>query len=101
MFSKKLIVLALFVLPTFSAPSPLVNVKRVKEPIPGRYLVTLKDGVDRKAHLSARSATHEWDIVNGFAGNFSTAELQDLRSSPDVASIEEDGLFYSQATLTQ
>lgn len=109
MFSKNLVILALCVLSAFSAPSPLVKVQKAEEPIAGRYIVTLKDGASREANVNAlsrkfngaSSITHEWDIINGFAGTFSAAELEDLRSNPDVASIEEDGLVHTQAVVTQ
>ena len=101
MFSKNVAILALCTLPAFSAPSPLIKVRRAEEPVAGRYIVTLKDGVNREAHVRARSTTHEWDIINGFAGTFSEAEVEDLRSNPDVAFIEEDGLVRTQAIVTQ
>lgn len=102
MFAKNLVVLALCVLSALSAPSPLINVQKAKEPIGGRYIVTLKEGADRKTNIgSVSSVTHEWDIINGFAGSFSADELETLRSNPDVLSIEEDGIVYTQATVTQ
>lgn len=109
MFSKNLVILALYVLPAFSVPSPLVKVRKAEEPIAGRYIVTLKDGASREANVNAlsrkingaSSITHEWDIINGFAGTFSAAELEALRSNPDVASIEEEGLVHTQTVATQ
>ena len=107
MFSENLVILALCVLPALSAPSPLIQVHKAKEPVAGRYIVTLKEGANRKAHLNAFSRdikgtiTHEWDIINGFAATFSAPQLEDLRSNPDVVSIEEDGLIHAQATVTQ
>ena len=109
MFSRDLVILALCILSAFSAPSPLLEVQKVKEPIAGRYIVTLKDGAYREASVDAlsqtlndaSSITHEWDIINGFAGTFSEAELEALKSNPDVASIEEDGLVHTQAVVTQ
>ena len=107
MFSKSLVILALCVLPAFSAPSPLIQVDKAKERVAGRYIVILKDGANRKAHLDAFSRdnkgtiTHEWDIINGFAATFSALQLEDLRFNPDVVSIEEDGLVHTQATVTQ
>ena len=109
MFSKNLVILALCILPAFSAPSPLVPVQKAKEPIAGRYIVTLKDGASREANVNALSGgingassiTHEWTIINGFAGTFSSAELENLRSNPDVASIEEDGVVRTQDDVTQ
>lgn len=104
MFSKTLAILALCVLPAFTAPPPLVEVQKAKEPIDGRYIITLKEGADRKIHInsfSRQAITHEWDIVNGFAGTFYSSEIETLRSHPDVVSIEEDGLVHTQSTITQ
>ncbi|KAF9644023.1 serine proteinase [Thelephora ganbajun] len=109
MFSKNLVILALCVLPTFSAPSPLIKVHKAREPVAGRYIVTLKEGTDRQAHINSFSAkadgsssiTHQWDIINGFAGTFSPDEVEALRSRPDVLSIEEDGVVHTQDTATQ
>jgi len=109
MFSKNLSILALCVLPAFSAPSPLVNVQKANEPITGRYIVTLKGGASRETNINALSRkvndtlsiTHEWDIINGFAGSFSAAHIEALRSNPDVASIEEDGIIHTQTVVTQ
>jgi len=109
MFHKNLVILTLCVLPAFSAPSPLVKVHNAREPVAGRYIVTLKDGADHQANVDSlsrkidggSSITHEWDIINGFAGYFSEAEIEDLRSNPDVLSIEEDGIAHIQATVTQ
>jgi len=109
MFSKQLIAVILWVIPALAAPSPLVLVKRNQDPIPGRYIVTLKDGVDRAVSVSSLAnkisrrsmITHEWDIINGFAGNFTDADLESLRTHPNVASIEEDGHVYTQSVTTQ
>lgn len=109
MFTKNLFILTLCILPGFSTPSPLVKVQKVKEPVAGRYIVTLKDGVDREASVSTLSGrisgissiTNEWDIINGFAGTFTATELENLRSDPNVAFIEEDGYVHTQAAVTE
>ena len=106
MFSKQLITVILWVLPALAALSPPVLVRRNQNPVPGRYIVTLKDDVDDVVgassfanKISRRSTiTHEWDIINGFAGNFTDADLEFLRTHPNVASIEEDGYFRAQST---
>ena len=98
-----LFIIALCVLPIFSVHSRL-TIRKAKERIIGRHIVMLKDGVSREAHVKASFhktdntswITHEWDIVNGFAGYFSAEDLENLRSHPDVASIEEDG-YVAQA----
>jgi len=108
MFSRQFVV-ALCVLPALAAPSPLVSVKKSKNPILGHYIVTLKSDVDRLAGVlsltskvdSQSKVTHEWDIINGFAGTFTDTDLESLRSDPNVVSIEEDGYAYTQTVVTQ
>jgi cerevisin len=109
MFSKQFVALVLCVLPTLAAPSPLVPIKKTKNPISGRYIVTFKNDVGRVAGVSSITSkvsskcnvTHEWDIINGFAGTFADGDLELLRSNPNVASIEEDGYVHTQAVVTQ
>jgi len=109
MFSKQLIPVVLCVLPAFAASSSPVPVRKNKNPILGKYIVTFKDGVDHAigvssltSSISSNSAiTHEWAIINGLAGTFTDADLESLKSSPDIASIEEDGYVYIQAAKNQ
>jgi len=109
MFSKQLVALVLCVLPVLAAPSPLVTVAKTKNPVPGRYIVTFKnnaahaDGVSSvTSGISSQSkVTHQWDIINGFAGTFTDADLEVVRSNPNVASIEEDAFTHTQAITTQ
>ena len=104
MFTNNLVILALCVLPAFSAPSPLVTVQKANEPVAGRHIVVLKEGANRQANtdpFDPSSITHEWDLINGFAGSFTETEVETLRSNPDVLSIEEDGVVHTQTTVTQ
>ena len=109
MLSKQLLPLVFCVLPVLTAPSPFTPVKRAGNPVAGRYIVTLKNDVDRTTGVSSVTSrisseskvTHEWDIINGFAGAFTDADLKVLRSNPNVASIEEDGIAHTQAVTTQ
>lgn len=108
MFSKQFVAVALCTLSALAVPSPLVPVKRANNGIPGRYIVTFKDGVGRfsgafiTSIISPQSkVTHEWDILNAFAGNLTDGDLELLRSNPNVASIEQDGYVYTQAIVTQ
>ena len=109
MFSKQFFALVLCVLPVLAAPSPLVPVKQTKDAIPGRYIVTFKNDVARVAGVSAVTSqissqskvTHQWDIINGFAGSFTAADLELLRANPNVATIEEDGYAHTQSVVTQ
>ncbi|KAF9649406.1 subtilisin-like protein [Thelephora ganbajun] len=50
---------------------------------------------------SQSNVTHQWGIINGFAGVFADADLELLRSNPNVASIEEDGYVHAQDVVTQ
>jgi hypothetical protein len=78
----------------------------IPKPTPfGHYIVTLKPGVSKAKHLEWLSAARlgpavdvtydKWnsDILNGFAARLDDIALQDLRSHPDVESIEEDAVF--------
>ena len=81
--------------------SSLITVSKAKEPIPGRYIVTLKADASLDAHVSSTKTkiestpsniTHEYNLINGYAGEFSAEDLEDLRAHPEIASIEEDGI---------
>ena len=109
MFSKQFFTVVLCALPALAAPSPLISVKKTENAIPGRYIVTFKDDVGSSASVSSVTSqisskskvTHEWGIINGFAGTFTDADLGLLKSNPDVASIEEDGYAHTQTVATQ
>ena len=110
MFSKQFFALATLLLPVLAAPSPLITVSKAGNPVTGSYIVTLKEGVSRSAHVSSvqrvidsitSKITHEYSIINGYAGKFSADELNELRSNSDVASIEEDAIFRAFDVVTQ
>jgi len=110
MFSKKFLVLAAFLLPVISVPSPLLAISRTANSIPDRFIITLKNGVSHSTHISSlqkkiasspSNITHEFDIINGYAGHFSPEDLEELRAHPDIASIEQDSIFHTSATVTQ
>jgi len=109
MFSKQLIPVFLCVLPALAAPSPLILVKRNVNPVLGSYLLSFREGVDHAFGVSSITnqissdsvITHEWNIFNGVAGNFSDADVEILRSLSVVASIEEDGYVHAQSITTQ
>lgn len=96
----------------YAAPArraELLEVAKYDGETSGRYIVTLKDGVEKTATLDsfsvhkrsgALNVTHEWEIINAFAGDFDDAALEDLRASPDVLSIEEDGVMSIFTTQT-
>ncbi|KAF9645176.1 serine protease [Thelephora ganbajun] len=89
--------------------SPLVSVEKTTDAIPGRYIVTFKDSVGHLDGVSSvtskiapqSNVTHQWGFINGLAGTFTDADLELLRSNPNVASIEEDGYVYTQDISTQ
>jgi len=79
----------------------LLTVSKAENPAPGRYIVTLKEDVSLAAHVSSTQAniastasniTHEFNLIDGYAGEFTDEDLNDLRSHPDIASIEQDSL---------
>lgn len=59
---------------------------------PNSFIVTLKPGVAKSAHLEKNrvisgALTHtDWDseVLHGFAGTFNTTQLEALRASDDV-----------------
>ena len=90
----------------------LITVSKAEEPVPGRYIVTLKEEVSLEFHISSTKTkiastssniTHEYNLINGYAGEFSAEDLEDLRAHPEIASIEEDGIaktcFVTQSVL--
>jgi len=110
MFSKHLFALTTLLLTVLAAPSPLLTVSKVANAVPGRYIITLKEGASRAAHISSvrnklastpSKITNEFNIINGYAGEFSADDLNELRADPDIAWIEEDGISHTSATKTQ
>ncbi|KAI8962589.1 alkaline proteinase [Daldinia sp. FL1419] len=94
-----------------AAPTPATQQK--KEIIPNKYIVTLKDGVtseDFKSHVNWARSVHarslnkrdtvgverEYQInkFNAYAGEFDAETLEQIKSHPDVAEIEEDQVYY-------
>lgn len=107
---KQFFTLFTLLLPAFAVPSPLLTVSKVANATPDRYIITLKDGVSRPAHLSSiqrkmtstsSKVTHEFDIINGYAGEFSSDDLNELRADPDIVSVEEDGTSHTFVTKTR
>ena len=109
MFAKQFVTLVLCVLPVLAAPSPLIPVTKTKDPVAGQYIVVFKDGVTHPTGISSVTSkissqskiTHEWTIINGFAGSFSDADLEVLRANPNVKSIDQGGRAYAQAVSSQ
>jgi len=68
----------------------------------GRLIVKLKPGAARTNVFALvgenATITHEWDLINGFAGYLDDDALNVLQAHPDVLSITEDGIVYTQIT---
>jgi len=88
----------------------LLTVSQVKNPVPGRYIVILKDSVSLAAHVSSIQAnlasttskiTHEFKFINAYAGEFTDGDLNDLRANPDIASIEQDSVGWLCHSIVQ
>ncbi|KAG6816027.1 hypothetical protein H0H87_009273 [Tephrocybe sp. NHM501043] len=95
---------ALAIIPAvFAAPSRMLAVEKYDGETTGNYIVRLKDGVARSSFLDAANftVTHQWDIINGFAGKLNDSEIDALRANSDVESIAEDGIMYPLAVTTQ
>lgn len=105
--------LALLAAPVLGSPVALKTVETFAgDKKAGSYIVTLGEGVSKSKHIQALikhlgaedAITHdEWDsrVLNGFAAKLSPTLLNFLRSHPEVAKIEEDGIFHTQAVTTQ
>jgi hypothetical protein len=112
MFYSQLIALALCTLHALAAPSPLLRISKAEKPLPGRYIVTLKQepGTSSTANsiktfsndvLSTSNVTHQWESMGAFAGELSDDDLETLRADSRVEAIEEDGIMETFATVTQ
>ena len=112
MFCFQLIALALCVLPALAAPSPLVRISKAGNPLPGRYIVTLKQDQGTSSTTNdvttfsstmspASNITHWWDSMGAFAGEFSEDDLETLRADSRVETIEEDGIMKALIDVTQ
>ncbi|KAF9535407.1 serine proteinase 2 [Crepidotus variabilis] len=99
--------LALITLATsaIAAVTPIRSIETYKGETTGRHIIQLKQGASKdsvlaNARLSKEAITHDWDIINGFAGTFSDDILNQLRSNPDVESVSEDGIMHAFTTQT-
>lgn len=97
-----LTILAATVSFSIAAPAATHTVQTFSGEKTGRLIVKLKPGVARTNVLALvgknATITHEWDLINGFAGNFDDDALNALQVHPDVLSIAEDGMVYTQIT---
>ena len=88
----------------------LLTVSKAENPVPGSYIITLKDDVSLADHVSstqttiaasASNITHEYSLFNAYAGDFTDEDLNDLRSHPEIASIEQDSYTWLCDETTQ
>lgn len=84
-------------------PGPsLVNVAAAEgTPIPGQYIVTLKDGAstDSAAKKVRAASVQRFDgVLNGFAAKLTGKQLDQLRRDGRVAAIEQDQIVKASGT---
>ena len=93
-----------------SSEPQLIAITTAREPIPRRYIVTVKEGVTLASHTSSiqssiestpSNITHEFDLINGYAGEFHEDDLAALRANPEIEAIEEDGISRTCTTSLQ
>ncbi|KAI0686606.1 serine protease [Earliella scabrosa] len=103
------------VTPSIAAPSKDLVVpilQYVGDVIPNSYIVKLKDGASKDAHLSWLASTlgsvvnithNDWSpsVLNGYSGILQPLALTALRARGDVEYIEEDGIMQATAIVTQ
>ncbi|KXN86834.1 Subtilisin-like serine protease pepC [Leucoagaricus sp. SymC.cos] len=104
LFTSSFVTLGFFVASALSAPTALHTIETYAGETTGRHIVTLKAGVDKTNLINQvkqnATVTHEFDIINGFAGHLDEDTLNALRASPDVESIAEDGIMHTMVTQT-
>ncbi|KAH9485655.1 Alkaline serine protease [Psilocybe cubensis] len=103
-FTAILLAVSLVLPTTLAAPRPLRAVQRFSGETSGKYIVKFKSGASRKNFIQKhglKNKVAEWDLLNGFAGNFDDAVLDELRLDEDVEYIAEDGIMHTMATVTQ
>ncbi|KAF9473509.1 serine protease [Pholiota conissans] len=102
-FISSLFSLALLAVAAVDAATPLRVVEKFHGDTSGRYIVKLKDGVSKSsvlAGIKSAKVTHDWKVINGFAGDLDDAALAALRASPDVEYVSEDGIMHTMTTQT-
>lgn len=107
MFALKTLVAAALALYASAAPSTLHTVQKYSGQVKANsYVITLKADVNKDELLASKPeiasyVTHpEWDarLLNGFAGVFNAEQLNALRASEHVESIQEDGIYRIQGS---
>ncbi|QKG23132.1 S8 family peptidase [Actinomadura verrucosospora] len=90
-------------LPVLADSSPsLVKVTAAEgTPVPGRYIVTMKQGASAASAVTKVKATgaQRFDgVLNGFAAKLTSDQLNKLRRNGQVAAIEHDQVMKAQST---
>ncbi|KAF9422640.1 hypothetical protein BGZ94_008523 [Podila epigama] len=92
--------------------APLVPHATNGKPIPGKYIVVLKDGQTATSFAPKfNSIAHrqngrgpkpiisrEYETISAFAASLNPAALKELQASPEVAYIEQDAVFHISAS---
>ncbi|KAF7761567.1 hypothetical protein Agabi119p4_9559 [Agaricus bisporus var. burnettii] len=96
--------LALLVATALGVPTALHTIQAFDGETTGKHIITLKQGVKKEnlfRNLKAKvSVSHEWEVINGFAGEFDEETLNEFRANPDIESITEDGVMHAMTTQT-
>ena len=94
--------LGLFLATSLGAPTSLHSIEAFDGEKTGRLIVSLKEGVSKTSLVAQikqnATVTHDFDIINGFAGNFDEETLNNLRENTDVELIAEDGIMHTMVT---
>jgi subtilisin family serine protease len=94
--------------PTAETAAPVLSAAPGGEPIPGRYIVVLREGVDDVPGLAKRLTaqaggelhfTYE-HAVRGFSLSLPEAALEGLRNHPQVAYLEQDQVMRAVTVQT-
>ncbi|KAH7361688.1 alkaline proteinase [Plectosphaerella cucumerina] len=117
---KNLAALAGALLP-FGLAAPLEAREQLPD-VENKYIITLKPGISSpevETHLSWVADVHKRNIArrdvdlagvektydiadfHGYAGTFDEATIEELKSNPDVASVEPDAIYTLDAFVTQ
>ncbi|KAG6814274.1 hypothetical protein H0H87_008657, partial [Tephrocybe sp. NHM501043] len=88
------------VLPAFGTPTKLLDIVKYDGETTGRHVVVLNNGITPTSFLEATNITaiHKLGIINGFAGELGDTVLETLRAHPDVESIHEDPVYYTDGS---
>ena len=86
-----------------SAPVPAESAPSfaAAERIPGRFIITLRDGVDAAAVARDHGVSPDYvytAVLNGFAGAMSDAARDGLLRDARVTRVEQDGIAYASTT---